>query len=173
VLLSNPAYEAHLDLSEKHFSFLHSKPTESMQCIFEYQYKLNPRCKGFVFNGKEQYSLAEKLFSMIKAKRAKRNDFITSIVNMLEPKTGGGSQEYYCSKFISEALATLKYDIIEEVSHLNSQLELKCCSLSESIDEEDPTVQDVLACLHLELIDGLRKYIIKRYGLETVYFMLI
>ncbi|CAH1765510.1 15208_t:CDS:10, partial [Entrophospora sp. SA101] len=128
--IRDKAFKLHQHLNEKHASLIHSRSVECVKKAYVFQKQLNgnksfvgenPTSYAFRSNEGHPEALINPMYSLLKEKRQRRNDFLISIVktfdfdlkNSDESKVDVG----FC-KFVAENLATIDYKTIEEVLHI-------------------------------------------------------
>ncbi|KAJ1905165.1 Sister chromatid cohesion protein 2 [Coemansia sp. IMI 209127] len=131
------ALKLHQDLNYKYVSFIHSRDMDGVRKAYEYQLQMR---------GKPEYVLGyetdvdakdtpldrpiaylQPLYTMIRSKRIRRNEFLTSLVKSGDYDSVTGRAEQHQAdipfvRFVAENMAALDYKFLDEVLHVVFQI---------------------------------------------------
>ncbi|KAI8326052.1 hypothetical protein GQ54DRAFT_336897 [Martensiomyces pterosporus] len=138
--IRSKSLKLHQDLNLKYASFIHSRDMEGVRKAYEYQASL--RGTGWSVAGYSDSADArdaasdrpvaylQPLYTMLRSKRPRRNEFLTSLVNSGDydassgNAAGSGDQPPPISlvRFIAENISALDFKFMEEVLHVAYQI---------------------------------------------------
>ncbi|PKC70049.1 ARM repeat-containing protein [Rhizophagus irregularis] len=116
------AFKLHQHLNEKHASLIHSRNVDCVKKAYAFQKQLvceNP-IVGYAVRNDEGHpeALLNPMYSLLKEKRQRRNDFLISIVRTFDfdlIRCDESTVDVGFCKFVAENLATIDYKSLEEV----------------------------------------------------------
>ncbi|CAG8475643.1 10449_t:CDS:10 [Rhizophagus irregularis] len=119
------AFKLHQHLNEKHASLIHSRNVDCVKKAYAFQKQLvceNP-IVGYAVRNDEGHpeALLNPMYSLLKEKRQRRNDFLISIVRTFDfdlIRCDESTVDVGFCKFVAENLATIDYKSLEEVLHV-------------------------------------------------------
>ncbi|KAJ1931931.1 Sister chromatid cohesion protein 2, partial [Kickxella alabastrina] len=139
--IRNKSLKLHQDMCFKYASFIHSRDIEGVRLAYEYQVQIHgspERVIGYsdasdVRDAPDRpVAYLQPLYSLLRSKRAQRNDFLTLLVKTgdydsgISYSTGGGSSnggaDVSFVRFVAENLAALDYKYLDEVLHVIYQI---------------------------------------------------
>ncbi|CAG8468626.1 1853_t:CDS:10 [Ambispora gerdemannii] len=118
------AFKLHQHLNEKHASLIHTRHVECVKKAYHFQKQLvgDASIVGYTTSSTEGQQQPEALlnpmYSLLKEKRQRRNDFLTTLVRTFDfdlKRTDESKVDVHFCKFVTENLATIDYKTIEEV----------------------------------------------------------
>ncbi|CAG8449459.1 11998_t:CDS:10 [Ambispora leptoticha] len=118
------AFKLHQHLNEKHASLIHTRHVECVKKAYHFQKQLvgDASIVGYTTSSTEGQQQPEALlnpmYSLLKEKRQRRNDFLTTLVRTFDfdlKRTDESKVDVHFCKFVAENLATIDYKTIEEV----------------------------------------------------------
>ncbi|KAJ2908772.1 Sister chromatid cohesion protein 2 [Coemansia aciculifera] len=136
--IRNKALKLHQDLNSKYASFIHSRDIEGVRKAYEYQVQLHGRAEYVV--GYDPCSEAREtvgrpvaflqpLYSLLRTRRARRNDFLSLLVRIGDADAGSGAShsegwrsDVSFVRFVAENIAGLDFKYLDEVLHVNYQV---------------------------------------------------
>lgn len=187
--ISEKAYKLHYDLSHKHTSFIHTKNVECVKKVFEYLKNyahgaVQNDVSGFVMKSGHAEGHLCKMYSIVREKRPKRNEFLMNMVKSFDLELTVGNEASldldFC-KFVAENLASLDYKTQEEVLHIifyiNRVLSVTAETISRYVQEHEDEDESVdvneaerylmaKASVSMSILILLRKYLKTHYGLS-------
>ncbi|KAG9292179.1 hypothetical protein G9A89_023899 [Geosiphon pyriformis] len=120
--LRDKAFKLHQHLNEKHASLIHSRHVECVRKAYSFQKQLvgNNAIVGYATRSPEGQpeALLNPMYSLLKEKRQRRNDFLVSVVRTFDfdlKKCDESKVDVDFCRFVAENLATIDYKTIEEV----------------------------------------------------------
>ncbi|KAJ2018587.1 Sister chromatid cohesion protein 2 [Coemansia sp. S680] len=161
--IRSKALKLHQDLNSKYASFIHSRDIEGVRKAYEYQVQLRGQAEYVV--GYDHCSEAREtagrpvaflqpLYSLLRSKRARRNDFLSLLVKIGDAdatSTGVSYAEIWRSdvsfvRFVAENIASLDFKYLDEVLHVNYQVSSVIASTGSNLlhllDYDDQAVAD-------------------------------
>ncbi|CAI2165749.1 3087_t:CDS:10 [Funneliformis geosporum] len=142
--IRDKAFKLHQLLNEKHASLIHSRNVDCVKKAYAFQKQLvgDNLIVGYAVRNDEGYpeALLNPMYSLLKEKRQRRNDFLISIVRTFDfdlIQYDDSMVDVGFCKFIAENLATIDYKSLEEVLHviycINRVLSVVAISILHSI----------------------------------------
>ncbi|KAJ1928271.1 Sister chromatid cohesion protein 2, partial [Linderina macrospora] len=124
----------HQDLAGKHASFIHSRDIEGVRKSFEYQSQVRggpQNVSGYNDNietteaVERPIAFLQPLYTMLRSKRSKRNDFLVMLVNIGDvdgtidgvtaTAIGTGVPNQHLVRFVAENISALDFKYLDEV----------------------------------------------------------
>ncbi|KAJ2576348.1 Sister chromatid cohesion protein 2 [Coemansia sp. RSA 1836] len=136
--IRSKALKLHQDLNFKYASFIHSRDIEGVRKAYEYQAQIRGRGEDVI--GYDHCSEAKEavgrpvaflqpLYSLLRTRRARRNDFLSLLVRIgdIDDGAGAGHSESWRTdvsfvRFVAENIAGLDFKFLDEVLHVNYQI---------------------------------------------------
>ncbi|CAL1713404.1 unnamed protein product [Somion occarium] len=113
--LSARATALHSLLHSKHTSLLNSRFVVSARASFDYQKVLNPPVRGYRMTPAPT-ALMQQWYSLVREKRAQRQDFLKALVKVFDIELATSSQDDVdFARYMAENFATFDYKTQEEV----------------------------------------------------------
>ncbi|CAG8454816.1 17701_t:CDS:10 [Funneliformis caledonium] len=141
--IRDKAFKLHQLLNEKHASLIHSRNVDCVKKAYAFQKQLvGNNLVGYAVRNDEGYpeALLNPMYSLLKEKRQRRNDFLISIVRTFDfdlIRYDESMVDVGFCKFVAENLATIDYKSLEEVLHviycINRVLSVVAISILHSI----------------------------------------
>ncbi|KAJ2731979.1 Sister chromatid cohesion protein 2 [Coemansia sp. BCRC 34962] len=136
--IRSKALRLHQDLNFKYASFIHSRDTEGVRKAYEYQAQLRGGPEHVVgydcsSEAKEAtgrpVAFLQPLYSLLRCKRTRRNDFLSLLVKIGDADIGTGAghsaswrPDMSFVRFVAENIAGLDFKYLDEVLHINYQV---------------------------------------------------
>ncbi|KAJ1946717.1 Sister chromatid cohesion protein 2, partial [Linderina pennispora] len=129
--IRNKSLKLHQDLAGKHASFIHSRDLEGVRKAFEYQSQVRngPQYVSGYNDAVEPMESVQRpvaylqpLYTMLRSKRTRRNDFLTMLVNIGDVDgsaddavAGSSVPNQHLVRFVAENISALDFKYLDEV----------------------------------------------------------
>ncbi|KAJ2417192.1 Sister chromatid cohesion protein 2 [Coemansia sp. RSA 2530] len=147
--IRSKALRLHQDLNFKYASFIHSRDIEGVRKAYEYQAQLRggpERVMGYDCSSEAKeatgrpVAFLQPLYSLLRSKRARRNDFLSLLVKIGDADIGTGAghaaswwPDVSFVRFVAENIAGLDFKYLDEVLHVSHQVNSVIASTGSSL----------------------------------------